>query len=68
MTARRTPLEAWIKARVGLQPHQELTREALGACQLERLQATLDYVKRCSPFYRRLFADRTAGSVKRQVI
>ena len=64
MTARRTPLEAWVKAKIGLQAHQVLTPEALTGYQLEKLQATLDYVKRHSPFYRRLFAGYATGSVQ----
>ncbi|MEJ2153742.1 MAG: hypothetical protein P8X96_00250 [Desulfobacteraceae bacterium] len=49
----RTPLDAWVKAKIGLPPASHLSRQALNAYQLERLRATLNYVKRRSPFYRR---------------
>jgi phenylacetate-CoA ligase len=49
----RTPLEAWIKAKIGLTDSQELTRQALAEYQLARLRSTLEYVKSSSPFYRR---------------
>ncbi|MEJ2157347.1 MAG: AMP-binding protein [Desulfobacteraceae bacterium] len=52
----QTPLEDWVKNKIGLPAHQELTRQHLTAYQLERLQMTVDYVKRCCPFYRRRFA------------
>jgi phenylacetate-CoA ligase len=56
MTVPRTPLEAWVKAKIGVPDHEEMTRRALTTYQVERLRMTLDYVKRCSPFYRRRFA------------
>jgi phenylacetate-CoA ligase len=53
MTMVRTPLEAWVKTRIGLPDTQELTLSALADYQLERLRATLEYVDYASPFYRR---------------
>lgn len=53
----RTPLDAWVKAKVGMSPASALTRSALAAYQLKRLRTTLDYVLQRSPFYRRHFSD-----------
>lgn len=55
-TCAQTPLEAWVKSKIGLPAHQELTRQLLTTYQLERLQMTVEYVKRCCPFYGRRFA------------
>ncbi len=60
----RTPLDGWIKAKIGITANRELTRQALTAYQLEQLRSTLDYVKRRSPFYRRRFAAHTAESLQ----
>jgi phenylacetate-CoA ligase len=49
----RTPLEAWVKAKIGLPEAQELTVRALEEYQLEKLRGTLAVVKSNSPFYRR---------------
>jgi phenylacetate-CoA ligase len=49
----RTPLENWVKAKIGLPDTRELTPRALADYQLEKLRGTLDYVKSNSPFYRR---------------
>jgi phenylacetate-coenzyme A ligase PaaK-like adenylate-forming protein len=57
MSVPRTPLESWIKTKMGLPQTQALTRQVLTAYQLEKLRATLEYVKRRSPFYRRRLAD-----------
>jgi phenylacetate-coenzyme A ligase PaaK-like adenylate-forming protein len=64
MTIPRSPLEAWVKAKIGLPAHQALTRQVLSAYQLEMLRAALDYVMRCSPFYRHHFAAHTPESVQ----
>jgi phenylacetate-CoA ligase len=63
-TVPKTPLEAWIKAKIGVPPHHDLKVEALSAYHLDRLRATLDYVKCCSPFYRRHFAAHRPQSVQ----
>lgn len=52
-TYAQTPLDAWVKAKIGVAPTSDLTRQVLAAYQLKRLRATLDYVKHRSPFYRR---------------
>lgn len=64
MNLTRSPMDAWIKAKIGLPIHQDLTPRILAAHQLEKLRATLDYVKRCSPFYQRLFAAHTPRSMR----
>lgn len=48
---RRTPLEAWTAREVGV-PTAQLDEGALDAYRLERLNATLDWACRRSPFYR----------------
>jgi phenylacetate-CoA ligase len=53
MTMLRTPLETWVKVKIGLPDTRELTPGALADYQLEKLRGTLDYVKCNSPFYRR---------------
>jgi phenylacetate-CoA ligase len=59
-----TPLDAWIKAKIGLAAHQNLTAAALTAYQMERLRVTLKYVKRRSPFYRRHLGAHAPQSVQ----
>jgi phenylacetate-CoA ligase len=51
-----TPLEGWIKGKVGLQAHDRLTRETITRYQLVKIRETLDYVRANSPFYRRLLS------------
>lgn len=58
-----TSLDAWVKTKIGLPDHCPLTRRALSAYQLERLQITLDYVQHSSPFYRHRFAAHTPASL-----
>lgn len=62
MTLKKTPLENWIKGKIGFRPQESLTREALTDYQVDRLRKTLDYVKEHSPFYRpRLATHFSAG-------
>ncbi len=49
-----TPLEPWIARKIGV---SRLTREALDAYQLARLQETLTYARERSRFYRDRLAD-----------
>ncbi len=53
-----TPLEAWIadKARIGPGPAGRFFVEALKAYQLRRVNETIDYTRRNTPFYRRHLA------------
>jgi len=53
--AHLTPLQPWIAQKIGVPP-EALTRAALEAYQLRRLQATLDLCRAKSPFYRRHLA------------
>jgi phenylacetate-coenzyme A ligase PaaK-like adenylate-forming protein len=59
----RTPLDAWVKSKIGLPDHGRLTRRVLSAYQLEGLRNTLDYVMHRSPFYRRHLAAHSPGSL-----
>jgi len=56
MTTPITPLENWIKRKIGLQETDRLTWQALSHYQLRKLQETLVYARSQSPFYRMLFA------------
>ncbi len=47
-----TPLEPWICAKIAMEPHVPLTREALRTYQLDRLKATVDHACSHSQFYR----------------
>jgi phenylacetate-CoA ligase len=53
----RSALDLWIRTKIGLASHEPLSRQALTYYQLEKLRGTLDYVKRCSSFYRRHLSD-----------
>jgi len=53
----RTPLHQWLGLKLGLGPGREPDAAAIAAYQLDRLRATLAWVRRRSPFYR----DRLAG-------
>ncbi len=54
MTTAITPLENWIKRKIGLQETERLTRQALSQYQLRRIQETLAFARSHSPFYRTL--------------
>lgn len=60
----QTPLNAWVKAKIGLPAFGQLTRQAVAAWQLEQLRITLDQVMRRSPFYRRHFAAHAVDSLQ----
>jgi phenylacetate-coenzyme A ligase PaaK-like adenylate-forming protein len=47
-----TPLEPWIARKIGLEEGQALTLSALAHYKLRKLQQTIAYVRRHSPFYR----------------
>lgn len=59
----QSQLEAWVKTKVGLPARQVLTRQILSEYHLDKIRSVLDYVKRCSPFYRRRFASREPGAL-----
>ncbi|MFH0821203.1 MAG: AMP-binding protein [Pseudomonadota bacterium] len=60
---RKTPLEDWISGKIGLPSGSDLSREALGRYQLERLRTIIDYVVEKSPFYR----ERLGGAAGRDL-
>lgn len=49
-----TPLEPWIKSKIGLPATEQLTRPILESYQLRKLQDTIEHARRHSPFYRQL--------------
>ncbi len=51
MNIPRTPLENWIRAKIGLSAKDELTRGAIESYQLQRMRETIDYLVKRSPFY-----------------
>jgi phenylacetate-CoA ligase len=55
---RKTPLEGWIRRRIGLQPGAAFTRQALLRHQLAAIRESLTHAAASSPFYRRRFAGR----------
>jgi phenylacetate-coenzyme A ligase PaaK-like adenylate-forming protein len=60
----RTPLEALIKAKIGLPDSRELSLAALADYQLDRLRATLDYVKSNSLFYRQHLSGQSLDALQ----
>jgi len=52
-----TPLEPWIKARIGIPPQEPLTRGALEAYQLSSLRSAVAYARSHSPFYAKRLQD-----------
>jgi phenylacetate-CoA ligase len=63
MTLKKTPIENWIKGKIGLESQEGLTREALKDYQMDRLRKTLGYVQECSPFYRQRLVARSSGGI-----
>jgi phenylacetate-coenzyme A ligase PaaK-like adenylate-forming protein len=53
----RTPLDDWLRRKLGLSSDEAFTLEKLAAHQLDRLRATVAHARGNSPFYR----DRLAG-------
>jgi phenylacetate-coenzyme A ligase PaaK-like adenylate-forming protein len=47
-----TPLEPWIKGKIGIPATELLRRSVLEDYQLRKLQETIEYARRHSPFYR----------------
>lgn len=60
---RITPLECWIKDRIGLDHRRPLSRDEVRRFQLEKLGQTLAYASRRSPFYRRQLPGRAAAAL-----
>jgi phenylacetate-CoA ligase len=53
-----TPLDPWIRRRIGLGPAEPFAREDVRRYQLQKLREILVYASGHSPFYRRLFSGR----------
>ena len=60
---RITPLERWIKDRIGLEPRSTFTRDDVRRFQLEKLRQILAYATRRSPFYRRQLSGRSTAAL-----
>jgi len=60
---RVTPLERWIKGRIGLEPRSTFTRDDVRRFQLEKLRQILAYATRRSPFYRRQLSGRSTAAL-----
>jgi phenylacetate-coenzyme A ligase PaaK-like adenylate-forming protein len=56
-----TPLEPWIRAKIGTSATGSELRSEIDSHQLRKLRETIDYVRACAPFYRELF-DGVRGS------
>jgi len=65
MSIPRTPLDAWLKAKLGLPPGQEPDANALAAYQLEKLRATLAHARQHSPWHRERLAHLPEGFPER---
>lgn len=63
-TYAQTPLDAWVKAKIGQPAHGKSIRQAVAVWQLDQLRITLDQVMRRSPFYRRHFAAQNVDSLQ----
>jgi phenylacetate-coenzyme A ligase PaaK-like adenylate-forming protein len=61
----RTPLEAWIGARIGLSGGERLTAARLAAWQLAQLNATLAHVWHHSAFYQQRLSRRALPRLTR---
>ena len=63
---KKTPLEKWIKGKLSLPDGGMLTRDLITSYQLEKLQKTVSYARRESPFYREMlggFADNAIDNL-----
>jgi phenylacetate-coenzyme A ligase PaaK-like adenylate-forming protein len=60
---RITPLDRWIRSRLGLEPGDGFAREDLRRYQLGKLRESLAYASGHSPFYRRQFSGSDGCSV-----
>ncbi len=54
-----TPLDAWMKAKIGQHDGEKLSVESLCRYQIGRLRTVIDYVRENSPFYRKHLAGVT---------
>ena len=56
----QTPLENWIREKIGLSPTAGMTREDIDRYQLRKIRETITYLKERSPFYHRRLAGLSA--------
>ncbi len=61
----KTPLENWIKAKIGSSATGAGLREELNRYQLLKLKETVDYARSRTPFYRNLLADLSGSDLHR---
>jgi len=54
---KKTPLEAWIQAKVSEDRFEPLTREKIESYQLQKLKETIAWAKQRSKFYRNILTD-----------
>lgn len=59
----KTPLEKWIKAKIGSSATGAGLRQELDLHQLMKLRETVDYARSRSPFYRKLLANVCGGDL-----
>jgi phenylacetate-coenzyme A ligase PaaK-like adenylate-forming protein len=60
---RITPLEPWIKDRVGIDPRSAFTRDDVRRFHLEKLRQVLAYASQRSPFYHRRLSGRATAAL-----
>lgn len=65
MSCPKTPLENWLRLRMGIDADQRLTRDRLRCYQLDRLNHTLAHAAENSPYYRRLWGGRGVPRLNR---
>lgn len=58
-----TPLESWIASKIGLNDGRDLTMETLARYQLQKINETVRYASRNSPFYKRLLSGDSSRSL-----
>jgi phenylacetate-CoA ligase len=58
-----TPLDHWIRRRIGADRGRPLTRTVLASYQLQALNRTIDHARRSSPFYRTHLAGLSRDSL-----
>src|SRR5512137_2950896 len=59
----RTPLEDWIRARIGVSAAAPLTRNTLDAYQVKMVRDTVAYARLRSPFYRQHLKELQANEI-----
>lgn len=61
---KKTPLEDWIKKKIGRDEPAQLTPGALAEYQLKRLQETIAHAREHSPYYRKHLASPALGRIR----